>query len=144
MKDLTPQQFLLVCAIKLYIMKVFIVEDSALVRGHLIEMLSGIKGVQISGIADEPWAAINAIKSLDPDCVILDIKLFGGSGIEVLRNIKKHNGLPLVIVITNYPYPQYREKCIELGADYFFDKSKEFKRVPEIVSEFQQSHPDNS
>ena len=32
-------------------------------------------------------------------------------------------------MLTNYPYPQYRKKCEELGADYFFDKATEIEKI---------------
>ena len=61
----------------------------------------------------------------------------GGSGIDVLQEMKKNNQTPLVIVLTNYPYPQYRRKYIEAGADFFFDKSTEFDRVGEVSKQLK-------
>jgi DNA-binding NarL/FixJ family response regulator len=57
----------------------------------------------------------------------------GGSGIDVLSKIKKDRSAPMVIVLTNYPYPQYRKKCMDCGADFFFDKSTEFGKVIEVI-----------
>ncbi len=71
--------------------------------------------------------------------VILDIRMSDGSGIDVLPEIKKGNQSPLVIVLTNYPYPQYRRKCIEAGADFFFDKSTEFDKVTEVLRHMKQN-----
>jgi CheY-like chemotaxis protein len=48
---------------------------------------------------------------------------------------------PIVIMLTNYPYPQYREKCQALGADYFFDKVTEIEK---IYDTFQQLLTDKS
>ncbi len=115
-------------------MKIFIVEDSAIVRGRIIEVLFGIEGVEITGIAGEPMEAIRSIQKQNPDVIILDLKLYGGSGIDVLEKIKGDNPSIFVIVITNYAYPQYRERCMELGADYFFDKSTEFDKITEVVT----------
>jgi len=58
----------------------------------------------------------------------------GGGGIEVLEEINKKNLPVKKIVISNYPYFQYKKKCLELGADYFFDKSTEFEKVKEVIS----------
>ena len=41
----------------------------------------------------------------------------------------------VVIIFTNYPYPQYRKKCMEAGADFFFDKSMEFEKIPEVLGQ---------
>ena len=79
--------------------------------------------------------AINAVRKLNPDVVVLDIKMPGVDGIDVLKAIKNKNQDIVVIMLTNYPYPQYRKKCIELGADYFFKKSTEFESVIETLKQ---------
>jgi DNA-binding NarL/FixJ family response regulator len=113
-------------------MKVFIADDSRFLCERLIEMLSDIPGIEIIGHAQNVTEALTSIKKLNPDIVILDIRMPGGSGIDVLQDIKKDKQAPMVIMLTNYPYPQYRKKCLGLGADYFFDKSTEFEKVTEL------------
>ncbi len=119
-------------------MKVFIADDSAVVRERLVEMLSELPGIEIVGQAQGGLEAINAIMQLKPDAVILDIRMPGGNGIDVLRNIKKRYGSPVVIMLTSYPYPQYRKKCMDAGADYFFEKSSEFDSVTEVLEQLTQ------
>ena len=114
-------------------MKVLIVDDSELMRKGLSEMISQVEGVEIVGKAERSQEAIEAIQKLKPNVVILDIKMPGGNGIGVLEHIKKNNTNTKVIMFTNYPYPQYRKKCMDLGADYFFDKSTEFEEVVEVL-----------
>ena len=114
-------------------MKLFIVDDSEIMRDRLTTMFSDIKDVEVVGYAEETIEAIKLIREISPDIVILDIRIPGGSGIDVLENIKKEKNSPIVIVLTNYPYPQYRERCIKLGAEYFFDKSTEFNDVYEVI-----------
>lgn len=110
-------------------MKVFVVDDSHLVRERIIEMISELRGVEISGQAERAKEAVVSIQKLKPDVVILDIRLPGGNGIEVLKGIKKNKSTPIIIILTNYPYPQYKKKCKEAGADFFFDKATEFHKV---------------
>lgn len=118
-------------------MKVFIADDSTVLRERLVEMLSELPGIEIVGYAQDVPEALTSIKKLNPDVVILDIRMPGGSGIDVLQEIKKDKQAPLVIVLTNYPYPQYRKKCLGLGADYFFDKSTEFEKITEVVKQMR-------
>jgi len=113
-------------------MKVFIADDSKVLCERLIEMLSDVAGIEIVGHAQDVAGSLEAIKKLNPDIVILDIRMPGGSGIDVLQDIKQNKQAPMVIILTNYPYPQYRKKCLGLGADYFFDKSTEFEKVTEL------------
>ena len=116
-------------------MKVFIADDSAVVRERLIDMLSELPDVEIVGQAEDGLQATNLIEKLTPDVAILDIRMPRGNGIEALQNIKKNNPALIVIMLTNYPYPQYRKKCMKAGADYFFDKSTEFEKVTEVLKE---------
>lgn len=114
-------------------MRIFIVDDSAVVRERLIEVLSGLPTGQIIGQAVGAAEAVEAIRRMRPDVVILDLHLLEGNGIQVLQQIKKDAPGPIVLVLTNYPYPQYRKQCLETGADYFFDKSLEFDMVHEVI-----------
>ena len=126
-------------------MKVFIVDDSALVRERIIAMISEHPGVEIIGQAKNAQEGISSILKLKPDVVILDIRMPGGNGIEVLKNIKKNKSAPTIIILTNYPYPQYRKKCMEAGADYFFDKSTEFNKIIEVIKKLiQESEAQNN
>ena len=114
-------------------MNVFIVDDSEVVQSGLESMLSEIGDVHVTGRAKDVRGAVDEIRRLQPDCVILDIRLLNGSGIDVLREIKKTEPSPTVLVLTNYPYPHYREKCLALGAEYFLDKVTEIDRVQRII-----------
>ena len=116
---------------------VFIADDSLIVREHLVTMLEELATIEIVGQAENVAEAINAISKLQPDAVILDILMPGGSGIEVLENIKQAGAGPLVIILTNYPYPVYRQKCMQAGADFFLDKSSEFDQIPELFERFK-------
>jgi len=116
-------------------MKVFIADDSPILRERLKTMLSDFPEVEISGQAKDTPEAIKSIKELKPDVVILDIRMPGGSGIEVLQSIKKDRPDIKVIVFTNYPYPQYRKKCMDLGADFFFAKATESEKLPKVIEQ---------
>ena len=117
-------------------MKVLIVDDSILLRERLTAMISELPGIEVIGQAESAEKAINSIRILKPDVTILDIRMPGGNGFEVLENIKKDKWHPLMIVLTSYPYPQYKKKCLDSGADYFFDKSTEFQKVIEVLKKF--------
>jgi DNA-binding NarL/FixJ family response regulator len=112
---------------------VFIVDDSEIVRDRLTSMFSEVPSINIVGYADNPLAATESIVKQRPDVVILDIFLTGGSGIHVLKNIRGKKITSKVIMLTNYAQEEYRKKCFEEGADFFFDKSIEFDKVVDVI-----------
>ncbi len=119
--------------------KVFITDDSLIVRERLTTMLVELAGVEVVGQAEDVATAISAIGRLRPDVVILDIRMPGGSGIDVLRQIKQTRPELMVIILTNYPYPGYRQRCLQAGADFFLDKSAEFDQIPALMERLKQS-----
>ena len=118
-------------------MKVLIADDSELVRERLAVLISEVEGTELIGEVGNAHEALEAIQRLRPDVVILDIRMPGGNGFGVLEAIKKSSVPPMVVMLTAFPYPQYRKRCLEAGAQYFFDKTSEFDRVAQVLEELQ-------
>jgi len=114
-------------------MRILIADDSTVVRDRLVTLLTDVNGIEVVGQAKDATEARNLAEELRPDVAILDLRMPKGSGADVLRDIKKLDPTPKVIVLTNYPHPENRKKCIGRGADYFFDKSTEFKKVVAVL-----------
>ena len=111
-----------------------IADDSSLIRERLFELLSAFEGIDTIELARDTSEAKDKIVRLKPDIVILDIRMPGGGGFEVLKTIKEKNLKSRVVVLTSYPYPQYRDKSLELGADYFLSKETDVKKLGEILN----------
>jgi DNA-binding NarL/FixJ family response regulator len=119
-------------------LRVYLVEDSALLCQRIVEQLTDPGRIEVTGQAGTEGMAIRSIRESRPDAVIVDIRLREGSGVNVVRSIaqaKRPGDPPTVIVLTNYPVPEYYTECLAMGADYFFDKSTEFERVGEVLDE---------
>lgn len=116
-------------------MRLLLVDDSVVLLDALSQEFSTIAGVEIVGQAKDEAEALELYQSLKPEVVVLDICLKQGSGINVLKIIKKKKPSPIVIMLTNYSNPQYKKKCMELGANYFFDKLTEIPRVMQTLRE---------
>ena len=121
--------------------KVFVADDSQIVRDRLISLLTELPNVEIVGQTGAALEAIDSIRRLKPTAVVLDISMPGGGGISVLETIKKEAGAPMVIMLTNFSHEPYRRRCLQLGADYFFDKSTEFERVTEVLRMMPNGNP---
>ncbi len=113
---------------------VYIVEDSAPVRARLSESLDALDGVRVVGEAETPFEAVQGILAAQPNCVVLDFQLLGGTGVEVLKQVCPLAPDIAFIVLTNHPNPQYRRICMDAGARHFFDKSTEFHRVKDVIA----------
>ena len=114
-------------------MRVFIADDSKIVVERLASLLRDVPGVQLAGQAGDVPEALRCIQQVNPDVVILDLQMPGGSGLDILRVIRRdHPGL-YVLICTNHPYPQYRDECLSAGANFFLDKSTEFAKIPAIL-----------
>jgi DNA-binding NarL/FixJ family response regulator len=106
--------------------RVFVVEDSSLIRKRIIDNVKSLGNFDVVGFAESEGEAIDAIVRIQPDVVVTDIRLKEGSGIEVVRKLRQLSSTPKIYVLTNYAYPEYRRQCSLVGADGFFDKSAEY------------------
>src|SRR5437879_2309662 len=111
----------------------FIADDSRIVVDRLAALLAEIPGVRLIGRAGNAQHALRCIEQLNPDAVILDLQMPGGSGMDVLAAIRGRRPGLTIIICTNFAHPQYRQRCLEAGANFFLDKSTEFERIPSIL-----------
>lgn len=118
-------------------MDLFIVEDSIPVRDRLVRTLEGLEGLDIVGTAEDVTAAIAGLEDNHPDALILDLQLPSGSGLQVLRAVREKLPAMRVIVMTNFAAEPYRKAALAAGAEVFLDKSAEFARVRDILSEWR-------
>lgn len=116
-------------------MKVLIADDSEIFLKRLVSAVKEIHGAEVIAQARTGAEALHALLNLHPEIVILDIRMPEGTGIDVLKHMKKEKVNPVTIVLTNFSHSQYRKKCKQLGARYFFDKSTEFTKVGEVLRE---------
>jgi two-component system response regulator DevR len=114
--------------------KVLLVDDAAAVRSRLGAMLAEIPGVAIVIEAESAAEAAEALGATGPEIVVVDLHLGGESGMSLLPLVKRDRPTALLIVMTNHPTERHRRRCMTLGADYFFDKSRDFEDVLRVVA----------
>lgn len=113
--------------------KILVVDDSNLVRGLLSDMLSELDGVCTVYRAADAREGLKRVSEVEPDLVTLDIRMPGETGVDLLAKIKTQKDPPEVVILTNYPFPSYRKRCAEHGADHFLDKTTELHKLLEVV-----------
>ncbi|HET6492312.1 MAG TPA: response regulator transcription factor [Burkholderiales bacterium] len=111
--------------------KILIVDDSAVVRGRLTQLLAALPEMEIVGEAQDAKGGRELSGKLKPDVIIIDVQMRGG--IDLLQHIKRMDSAPHVIVSTNEAYPEIRNRCLAAGADYFFDKSTEYEEMVAVL-----------
>jgi two-component system, OmpR family, response regulator len=118
-------------------LRVVIVEDSTIIRARLAEAVAEIPNVEIVGHAETEADAVSLLGRDGWDAAVLDLQLKQGTGLGVLKTVGQGTrpDRTKIIVFTNYAFPQYRERSMLLGADYFFDKAREFHRISEVLAE---------
>ena len=119
---------------------IFIAGGSGGVGEALRELIAEMDGAELAGMADDTYGAIEGFLELAhrrvlPKVLILDIQLADGSGLGVLRFIKRIFPATKVIMLCDSALSGYREHCTRDGADYFFDKATEFPRLQQVMCE---------
>jgi DNA-binding response OmpR family regulator len=104
-------------------MKVLIVDDSSMLQMRLSTALLNWDHKLSLMQALTCKEALEKFSPFSPDAVILDIALPDGSGINLLKLFKHDHPEVKVIMFTNYPTNEFQKCCLDLGADYFLNKS---------------------
>ena len=112
--------------------KVFLADDSALIRDRVAAMLT-MRSIDIVGEAETPQSSIAGILAAQPDVVVLDVQLEGGTGLEVLRAVREADPGIAFVVFSNNAGPAYRKRYLGEGARQFLDKTTEFDQLVNAV-----------
>lgn len=117
--------------------KIVTVDDSPIIAQRLQAMFGEMSCVEYVGNATSIAEALVLIDQTRPTVAILDIHLEAdlpsANGMHLLVMLREKCARLKIIMLTNLTAPQYRSTCMCLGANYFFDKSNEFERIPEVV-----------
>jgi two-component system, OmpR family, response regulator len=118
-------------------LRILLIEDSALLRDRLIEMLAEPGVMSVAATAATETEAISQLDAAKYDVLLVDVQLRIGTGIGVIRHARRIYGeddQPLIIVLTNYPLAAVRIRCLAAGADHFLDKLSQFQEVKPLIS----------
>ena len=102
---------------------VLLVEDNSGFRRTLADaLLSHFTTMHIEEVDNGEDAEIK-VEALQPDMIFMDINLPGENGLEATRKIKTRHEQPLIVILTSYDIPEYRQQAFRNGADYFISKA---------------------
>jgi CheY-like chemotaxis protein len=101
-----------------------LVEDNAAFRSELSDILLAYFpkiGVEEAGDGAD---ALSKVEYLRPDLIFMDIKLPGENGLELTRQIKQVYAYIVIVILTSYDIPEYRQQAFRNGADCFISKDQ--------------------
>ena len=105
--------------------KVLIVDDSALIRALLKEIISQESDMEVVGVANDPIIAREKIRMLNPDVITLDIEMPHMDGLEFLEKLMRLHPLPVIMISTHTTAGSAATlRALELGAVDFIAKPK--------------------
>ncbi|MFZ1809044.1 MAG: response regulator [Cyclobacteriaceae bacterium] len=105
-----------------------IIEDSVSITWRLLSFLREIKNLEIIGSVRNGTSGLKRIKSDKPDIVLLDLQLPGINGLKIIETLQDKDK-PYIIVFTNNSNFYFKERCLALGANEFYDKSVQFEEA---------------
>jgi DNA-binding NarL/FixJ family response regulator len=114
--------------------KTLIVEDNPLFRQTILEILTTQFPSMVLEAAANGETALERIGEALPDLILMDIKLPGENGLHLTEDIKKKHPGVVVVVLTSYDWPEYREAAYKFGANHFMMKgSSTNKEIVELI-----------
>lgn len=115
--------------------RILIVEDNLFFLQFLKEILHSrfpSRDIQEAASGEE---AIRKIETISPDIIFMDLRLPGENGLELTKRIKaQHPGI-IVVIITNYDLPEYREAAYQCRVDHFIAKDSFLKMIKSILTD---------
>jgi DNA-binding NarL/FixJ family response regulator len=123
--------------------RILIVEDNAFFLQFLKESMHlRFPSIDILEAANGE-EAMQKIKTLSPDAIFMDLRLPGENGLELTKKIKAQYPDIVVVILTNYDLPEYREAAYQSRADHFLSKDSFLNMINSILAN-QDIEKDNS
>jgi DNA-binding NarL/FixJ family response regulator len=101
---------------------VLLVDDHPIVRQGLAQIINREQDLMVHGEASEGTTALQAIATLRPDIVVMDLSLEGPGGIEVLREIRQTDTELRVLMLSMHDELVYAERALRAGANGYLMK----------------------
>jgi DNA-binding NarL/FixJ family response regulator len=115
------------------VIRVLIADDQALVRGGFRMILDAQKDVEVVGEASDGREAVAQARELDPDVVLMDIRMPELDGLEATRQLVSGDGSARVLMLTTFDLDEYVYEAMKAGASGFLLKDVRPEQLAEAV-----------
>lgn len=107
-------------------MKTVIVDDHPVVREGLRRLMECEPQLEVIGEASNGQMALEAVRALHPDLLVLDINMPVMNGLEVLRHLRTEANTVQIILLSNHSDTSYVDAALEMGANGYVGKDSGF------------------
>jgi DNA-binding NarL/FixJ family response regulator len=121
--------------------RVLLVDDESLVRRILRQILSGYPDMELVGEAATGYEAITAVERLQPDIVVMDIRMPGLDGIAAAREIRLRYPDVKIIGLSEYAYGYNTDAMEKAGAVGVYQKSSAVEELYPAIKKVTAIHP---
>ena len=113
--------------------RVLVADDQALVRSGLSAILGAQPGLEVVGEADDGDVAVERAIELEPDVVVMDVRMPRMDGIEATRRLAERGETPRVLILTTFDLDEYVYEALRAGAAGFLLKDAPPARLADAV-----------
>lgn len=118
--------------------KILVADDAPEVANRLAQMLSELDEVDVVGPAANGREALELYRQHKPLAAVLDLRMPGLNGLQLLETIRAKDHSILLIILTNECSEEFRQRCLQAGANHYLEKSEDFDQTVDIIRNFIQ------
>lgn len=113
--------------------RIMIVDDHPMMRDGLTMRINSQEDMIVCGEAATEDSAVERVKQLCPDLVLIDISLKEGNGIELVKRIRLLNGTTKMLVVSTFQESLYAERALRAGALGYLNKQESNEKLLEAI-----------
>ena len=113
--------------------RILIVDDHALVRSGMTEMIARETDLEVCGEAEDAALALQLVRERRPDLVVIDISLKEGSGVELVKQIHVEDPSIRMLVCSMHDETLYAERALRAGAMGYLNKQEPAESIMRAV-----------
>ena len=113
-------------------MNILVVDNSKIVRDRISLLVSTVPDAHVNSFDVSEYKYGHACEKVEPNIIIISTDDASPACLSKFKNLKKENPELLGIVLSNKPYEEYEIKWRKVGAEFYFDKSTEFKKILDV------------
>jgi len=113
--------------------KVVVAEDNTIIRLGIRKLLNKSQEIEVTGEATNGMEALQLVREVEPDILLLDVEMPGLNGIEVARTLKKSISSTRILVLSAYDDQEYIREMLLNGASGYLLKDEAPERIIEAV-----------